>query len=175
MLSAILCVILLISSCYTQDKATRQVYRAHLKYPIVGARFCANVYPTRESIQYIKGKDSLIYSFVTVDCDSAFEAAIEEMKRNADTGKMKPIIITKPCPPSLNRVDTLIKTEVDSAAITLLTLVADSLRSQIVKKDTKIQDQSDKIASKNKIILWETIGLIILAAIIAFIFYKRLK
>lgn len=174
MLSAILFVTLLVSSCYNQKKATQQVYKAHATYPIVLARYCAITYPVTESVQYIPGKDSLIYNYVTVDCDSAFEAALAQLKN--ETGKeLEPIIITRPCPPSRNRVDTFIKIQRDSAGMAVLHLTIDSLKQVIAKKNGEIANLDNKVTAKNKTILYLSIGAGILALILGLIFYKKLN
>ncbi len=50
--------------CYTERKAERQVDKAHHQYPGVPAKFCADVYPPRDSIgvikEYIQGEDVIV-------------------------------------------------------------------------------------------------------------------
>lgn len=49
------------SSCYTERAAQRQVDKAHHKYPLVAAKFCAEKYVPTDSVsivkEYIPGKD----------------------------------------------------------------------------------------------------------------------
>lgn len=42
---SLIIIALLISSCYTQKRATMQVVRAHSEFPVVIAEFCAKHYP----------------------------------------------------------------------------------------------------------------------------------
>lgn len=42
---SLIIIALLISSCYTQKRATMQVVRAHSEFPVVIAEFCASHYP----------------------------------------------------------------------------------------------------------------------------------
>ena len=49
------------SSCYTERTAQRQVDKAHHKYPLISAKFCADKYAPVDSVsvvtEYITGKD----------------------------------------------------------------------------------------------------------------------
>ncbi len=64
--------LLILSGCYTQRTAKRQVIRAQMEYPKVVASGCAEWYPPKDSFhvqkEYIPGKDSIIVDTFVVDC-----------------------------------------------------------------------------------------------------------
>jgi hypothetical protein len=65
----------LLCGCYTQRTAKRQVIKAQMEYPNVVAKGCAEWYPPKDSTvhskEYLKGKDSIVYDTLKVDCNQA--------------------------------------------------------------------------------------------------------
>lgn len=66
----ILIVLMLLSSCYTTNKAKQQVSKAHALKPEVTAELCGSFYPIKDSISYkfefIQGKSDTLIEFDTV-------------------------------------------------------------------------------------------------------------
>lgn len=63
-------VILILSSCYTTNKAKKQVSKAHALKPIVTAEMCNSFYPIKDSISYkfefIQGKNDTTFQVDTL-------------------------------------------------------------------------------------------------------------
>lgn len=61
---------LVMSGCYTQKKALRQVAKAHNTYPQIPAKFCAEMYDPTDSVhilkEYIQGED-VVYTDTVVE------------------------------------------------------------------------------------------------------------
>jgi len=98
-------ILLILSSCYTANKATKQVVKAQAYYPELVAGLFADWYPplefTRDSFIYIPGSTITIPSPVKyVDCDS-----IAKANKKAG-GEEKAGKVPCDCPPSTKQVDT---------------------------------------------------------------------
>lgn len=66
---------LFLTSCYTQKKAIKEIIKADITFPNTTASFCAGRFPLQEKITekitYKKGKDSIVYDTISVDCKKA--------------------------------------------------------------------------------------------------------
>lgn len=122
-----LILIIAFAGCYTPKVATKQVYKAYAKQPAVTADFCNTIYPIVSNTQYIRGKDSIITKWQTVDCDSVIKY---------DTVKGADHIVNVPCDCPSPRVDTVVKT-VESTA-------------KLAAKDIELNAANDTIAQKEK-------------------------
>lgn len=152
------------SSCYTSQKAQRQVLRANLEFPLVTTDFCSTNYPVKESvketIKIIQGKDIVKIDTVTVDCDSVV---------SDDKIDNKVLIKWK----TIYRTDTVFKeviiTQEDKALTKNLNIQLDILNKSIIEKDDKIEQlKSDK---KDLIITVITLTLLLLG--IGYLFFKK--
>ena len=99
---SIILILLLLSGCYTVNKASKQVIKAHVTYPQITAKYCSEFYPTHDSViftkEFIKGETVTEVDSFWVDCDSI-------VKNNPGALSNTKV----PCPPSKNsfRVDTV--------------------------------------------------------------------
>lgn len=61
--------LLILSSCYTDRKATKQVIKAHAIKPSITANLCSSFYPVKDSIiketKFIEGKKDTVTNLVT--------------------------------------------------------------------------------------------------------------
>lgn len=93
---------LVLSGCYTQRKAERQVLKAQTRYPEVVANDCGNWYPPKEvtvtKTEYKPGVTVYHSDTVKIDCDSVVKNG---------TGNT---VVYMPCPPRSERVDTFYST-----------------------------------------------------------------
>ena len=71
--------VVLFNSCYTQKQAEKQLSRAVVTYPTLGANFCANRYPPTEVVT-IEEKEVIRYvdttSKANINCDSLRNAGL---------------------------------------------------------------------------------------------------
>lgn len=86
------------SSCYTANKARKQVVYANARHPAVVAALCGQLYPPQDSshteMQYIHGETKYLPGdTMYVNCDSGI-----------NKGNNKVVV---PCPPTGYRVDTI--------------------------------------------------------------------
>lgn len=152
----------LLGSCTSIRKAERKLD----KKPLERARYCAMNYPVQESkttnTEYLPGKPVLVPGepiYVTVDCDSAYDAAYKDAAMQG--GTRKPLTIRVPVP-VYKQVDTqAIETTVvkkDSAAIAVLQGANEQHKEEILDLRTKLDRKDKTIASQGKAMTW---GLII--------------
>lgn len=94
-----LLILMILSSCYTDRKATKQVVKAHAIKPKITANLCNSFYPVKDSIVkesiFIEGKHDTITNLVT------------DTLINKDT-----TIIINNVYKYINRTDTLFKTHI---------------------------------------------------------------
>lgn len=95
--------ILLLSSCYTEKKATFQITKAQSNYSIVVAEKCALWYPVKPYdsvfIRYIKGETEYYFDTLRVDCDSVLTNIVKSIGS-------KPNVVIKAVKVPKLRVDT---------------------------------------------------------------------
>lgn len=111
-----LCALLVLSGCYTQRKAERQLVKAQARYPQIVAKDCGNWYPPKEmtvtQTEYRQGATVYHTDTLTIDCDSV----VKNGKSNN--------VVSMPCPPQSERVDTFYTSRVttveNTAGITAL-------------------------------------------------------
>lgn len=143
-----LCVLLLLSGCYTQRKAERQLLKAQARYPEIVATDCGNWYPPKEltvtKTEYKPGVTVYHSDTVTIDCDSV-------VKNSAGDN-----VVYLPCPPRTERVDTFytssVKTVENTARITALQQLYD-----------KEHDRAERLLHERNI--WRIVALVCIAAI----------
>lgn len=92
--------LVILSGCYTEKRASIQLAKAQGTYPHVVAAKCSDYYPTKDSIiretEFIKGETSTVHDSVLIDCDTVTEVKYKNR-----------IIRVKQ--PQKTRVDTYIK------------------------------------------------------------------
>lgn len=129
----------LCSSCYTPQRAAKQVAKAQAVHPVVVGGLCSDFYPPTESIteriEYLPGEVRIIPGdTVIVDCDTV------------SSGELVRI----PCPPSSHRTDTIYRY--------LQTQVVDKGRIQELEAQAS-RHQEAYIKVKVGRDTWRTIGL----------------
>lgn len=186
---------LILASCNAEKHAARKdarhakrayklINRASLLSPMTGSDWCAKNYPpldsVHETIVYKPGQTIVkpgATKYVQIDCDSAI-AATKLANTHSSMASSKPHTFSIPCPPDSMRIDTIqdlrFESKVNRAQIYSLQARSDSLKSVIAQKDATIAAQGQKIADKNKHImwLWVVIGGYILLRIIRFYLNK---
>jgi hypothetical protein len=80
----LLIVLMVFQSCYTVQKAQKQIIRAHVSYPELMPDFCSSTFPTKDSTvvktKFIKGKETFKTDTITIDCDSVVSDFDKENK-----------------------------------------------------------------------------------------------
>lgn len=158
----ILLILILTSGCYTQKKAQKQFNKAHFKYPEISAKGCSIYYPIKEKIttdtKYIKGEVDTFIEFVEVDCDTVVQT------------KYKERIVKIPCPPRLQRVDTIFKTEIkeieNSAKTEVLNLHIKRIEADKVRLETQI------LHIKKSSLFWKRLALFLSLITSVYLIYK---
>lgn len=91
--------IVILSGCYSANKAGKQMAKAYAFHPAVAADNCGLWFPIKEKevtkVEYKQGKTDTINNYVIVDCDTV-------------TNTVTKVVKVK-CPPSTHTVDTFIK------------------------------------------------------------------
>ena len=156
--------IILLSGCYTTNKAKKQVIKAHAEYPQVTAKYCSEFYPTKDSLiirdNYIKG--DIIESTDTffVDCDSII---------NANINSPAPIRVAVPCK-STHSVDTIFRSK---EVVRENTATVEHLEFQIKDKDATIIKQGEDISFYKKF-MWAFFGLLAVNGILIILKIKKI-
>tara|TARA_R110000803_G_scaffold210835_1_gene284155 strand:+ start:25815 stop:26309 length:495 start_codon:yes stop_codon:yes gene_type:complete len=130
--------LILLSSCYTQKTAQRDVSKANIKFPIVTSEFCSKTFPVKESVKetvkFIKGETIIKKDTITVDCDSVV----------SDKTKSNKVLIRYQ---NIYKTDTIVKEIIiekeNTAKVTNLEL-------QIKSRDKIIEDKDEVIEDKNQ-------------------------
>lgn len=140
--------LLLLSGCYSQRKAERQILRAQVHYPEVVANDCANWYPPKETsvtkTEYKPGLTVYHTDTVRIDCDSV-------VKSGSENG-----IVYVPCPPQSVRVDTFYTSS--------FTTVENTARIMALQQTyNKEHDRAEQLLHGRN--LWRIIALVCIAAI----------
>lgn len=143
--------LIFITACNTLKQDRNKIQRISQRHPEVVAEKCASSFnstdSTYESIVYLPGDTEYIDTYITVNCDSI-------VKYIKDTMYIK-AVKTK-CPPSTNRVDTVIKNkyikEIDKSSIYLLEKSKDSLLNKVTIQNTKIKSKNNWLIALSSII-----------------------
>lgn len=130
---SLLALLLCLSGCYTQRRAERQVYKAHLRYRQVTAQYCNAVFDpvvhVVDSYIYRPGAAIFHTDTVAINCDSVVAMA-----------PLQPIV-KLPCPPCASRTDTvyrMVRTQVENRArIALLEQERSGLQQELAKSRAK--------------------------------------
>ena len=85
MKKSILLILIIFQSCYTVQKAKRQVIKADMNYPEMFTNYVVKAYPVKDSvvekIKVVKGKDIIKYDTIKeIDCDSVISDTITNNK-----------------------------------------------------------------------------------------------
>ncbi len=130
--------------CYSQKKATRQLFKVQAHYPKLTAQLCSNSYPPlvqiKDSIIHLPGRVKKEKVFVTVDCDSI-------LKSNT---KVKTVKV--PCPPSEYRTDTILVYQERQVVNKAQVAVLEHERNELAKALTK-EEQHNYILLRLAIVL----------------------
>lgn len=113
---------LLLSGCYTEKIAVKQVAKAGWQHPNVVADYCALKYPIKTITEYKEGETILNHDTVSVDCDTV------KGKVNVVTNTIERKVYI-PCPPSSARVDTFFKESESTAKTDKLTIENNALKT----------------------------------------------
>ena len=157
-----LLILLSLTGCFTQKKAQKQFNKAHFKYPEISAKGCSIFYPIKEKItidtKYIQGEIDTFIEFVEVDCDTVIET------------KFKERIIQIPCPPRLQRVDTIYKTEYkeleNTAKLEVLNINIKRLEADRIILESQI------LHVKKSSLFWKRLALFLTIIAVVYIIYK---
>lgn len=151
--------LLLLSSCYTEKKAERNIDKAQYKFPEVVAKKSAQYYPCDKQILRIDTCE-LVYYKETID---SIDRIIEKLR--IDTFKDCKSIRSKLVKSNqvISQLQGIIK---NRPPIVRTVLVHDTaklkyLYSEIEKEKVKIEEYRSKYEFNFKIILWFAIALII--------------
>lgn len=152
-----------LQSCSTE----KNFVKYHNNHDSTSAKYCSSWYPIQEKIitkriykpgetKIIKGEDHVIYA----NCDSAYQAAYEEMARS---GKKNQKIVVKNIPIYIpTRVDTIFLDSTIVKESTAKLDIADDRINTLKINWAKQKEQSDKnLSDKNKwkkIASWEGVG-----------------
>lgn len=157
MRNSMLCLyaLLVLSGCYTQRKAERQVIKAQAHYPQIVAKNCGNWYPPKETTitqtEYKQGATVYRTDTVTVDCDSV----VKNGKGNN--------VVSVPCPPQTERVDTFYTSSV--------TTVENTARITALQQSyDKEHDRAERLLWERN--LWRIAALISIAVIAVYVVVK---
>lgn len=153
----ILIVAALLSSCYTDKKATKQVTKAIQNKPLIAAKLTRDAYPCIT----VKSDTAVIYkdSIVMVDCPpNANEYFIvhDTITKKPDTvfiaGKKVPVKIQLPQIRIVEKIE-------DSAKINIARAEVDAALLQVRKTEDKLLIANNTIAKheKNEASLWWTV------------------
>lgn len=151
--------------CYNQKKATTQFGKAVITYPIIGASYCANEFPVKDS--------TITDTLITTDTLYVEPLPADTvMIQDFDTVR---IYITKTLPAKIitNTVqirDTIYQT--NTAALKLCEINRNQLTDLLIKTTAERDDFKAK-AKKRGAIMWSTFGLIFL--ILGLTFYLKSK
>jgi len=156
--------VMMLTSCYNQNKAVKQVAKAELHYPLIIAEKCAKEYPPKEV--YVKGKDSISYDTLFVG-----ENIIDTLYRNDTIIIFKtsaPKIITK----TITKIDTI--KIINTAAQEALTI---KLNDCNIEKAKQERDYENKLNNKAKSArqLRNILIAIILILVLMYIYEKYFK
>lgn len=185
-----------LSSCLTTKNAGRKFAKLKAKcdsahsagVKAIPANFCHQWYPvtasTSTKTKYLPGKPYAVpgeTQYVSVNCDSAYEAAMKEAALHG--GKPKTVTVRVPVPVYKQTDTSLTETTItqkDSAEIVGCHLANEGLKEIILDKDTKIAELEHKAAELTKdrdkwrsrvVWPWVIVGLELLALLIWLIIY----
>lgn len=151
---------ILFCSCYNQKKATVQHGRAVNTYPVIGAEFCARVYPQKDSL--IKG-DSVVTIdtlFIGVEDTIIDTVTVKDTVRITKVVQLPGTVITK----TVVRVDTVEKESTRLLAVIDLCNIEKRAAVTALQTEQKRADKYQGQAKKRGMIMWGLIiGLIIAA------------
>lgn len=159
----IILIAFLLSGCYTVNKASKQVIKAHANFPQVTAEYCAAFYPPKDSVivkrELVKGEVIKKIDSFYVDCDSI-------VKNNPlSPGNKK--VLAPPCV-STHSVDTVYDTK---EIVRENTAKIAHFEFQLKEKEAANVRQSVDIAFYKKF-MWAFFGLL---AINAFMLARKFK
>lgn len=126
--------VIILTGCYTEKKAFRQLDKAYNTYPATTAIRCDTWFPIKwfdsTRIEYIFGDVEYIHDTIVIDCDTV-KAANDGTK-----------IVKAPCPPCPQRVDTVItyreKQGESTAALEVERLKTESAKEEVNKLRERI-------------------------------------
>src|SRR5690606_2038642 len=128
--------------------------------PITLVRWCASNVPVRADTVLIPGKEiTTPGTVIQVDCDTISEVEYKDR------------VVSIPCPPSTNRVDTFRVTAIDSSQVVIARHISDSLRYELTLKE---RDLSRSAGAKNTW-MWIAISIGALVVIMGFVWGYSLK
>lgn len=143
---------LILVGCYNERKATQQFAKAAVAYPRIGAEYCSDKYPIKDSLirdtsyhfdtLYMAGKN-----------DTAYYFAHDTLTRIIT--KIVPQIITK----EIHIVDTIIK---ENTAAVRLCEIDKNNAIKLAVDQTKIANDFKAKAHKRGTIMWSIIAAIVI-------------
>ncbi len=164
------CIILLLTSCYTQKKAAEQVNKANDKFPAVVAKLARDKYPCKDLLKpdtTIIYEDSII--LVEIECPDVPTTVIKVDTVNNVITRTVRVPVTLPV-----QTRYITKWYQDSAAVYLLTKDLEHAKFANTKLTDDNNSLSKKVARKSKENwIWRIIA-IILAAWTVFRFWNKI-
>ncbi len=154
-----LLIILLLTGCYTQKKATEQVNKANDKYPAIVAKLARDKYPCKD---LLKPDTTTIYQdslvFVEIECpDVPTEVIRVDTVNNVITRTVR-VPVNMPV-----QIRTVTKWYEDSAQVYLLTKDLETAKFANTKLTDENNSLSKKVARKSKENwIWRIIALILI-------------
>lgn len=149
------------SSCYTPNKALKDLKKANKEYPDITSNFLRLKYPCIFNKDTIVLNDTL-YEFLEIQCPNDSIIDTISIKDKPKIDKSKPYKILRVYSPIKTKI---IKVE-DSSK--LFTLSEELLKCSVDKKES-----SDKLDKNKKLLKYFTIALILSIALNAILIYKR--
>ncbi|RYD57033.1 MAG: hypothetical protein EOP56_09505 [Sphingobacteriales bacterium] len=150
--------IVLLSGCFSPEKAKRAVFYANSRHPEAVASACSQLYPPKDSIhtetKYLPGQvQYLPGDTVTVNCDSVIKSG------GIPPLYGKPRLVRVPCPPCPYRVDTFKSIEYK--------------QTENTAKVTALEKQTVRLEHENSALKWWAIVATIAAIILLTALLKR--
>lgn len=163
MKTAAIILLILLSSCYTKQKAVKQFSRSAVAYPEVAADYCGRVYPPIGT--FIAGKE--VYRIDTLFSDG-------ELLILSDTATIKDTVIitkTKHIPTIIRgtvvKTDTVVK--IDKADLDLCNIQLNSSLNLLAERNSEVNDWKAKAKKR----FWINAGLVALSLFLLFLLIRK--
>lgn len=122
---------MMLLGCYSERKASKQLFKVQAHYPYNIAKLCSSIYPPisliKDSVVHLRGTPNEELVFVEVDCDSVVKSLSLQQRK----------VVKAPCPTSIYQIDTLLiykeRQVIDRAEVKLLTGDLSVLNDKYIK------------------------------------------
>lgn len=172
-------IMVLLASCYTERKATKQANRAAVEHPAVIAEICMNRFPITPSVR-IETRDSIVHDTipgvpVIIDCGESKNVGMTLQVPCPDVPvKHHYHTITRDSSWEDTRALFLLQAKYDLLSISSQ-LAADSFASVIKEQDQEHSKTEHKLSKRNRQLAW-LVGILALSGLlIALKFYIKIN